>query len=137
MHTQVNGQAEANTMAQRLIQRYPKIERLVAEFSQLTESLPEPFTIKLVSAASIIPPSQAMSCDEVEAEHDALGALEFLRMQSPIDLVAKNLDDRNIWSESKSGEPLTTDCAYYWRRKKLVWLYGKQTGSGGGQLLEF
>ena len=101
LHTQVSGQAEANPMTQRLIQRYPKIQQLVAEFNQLAKGLPEPFTIEPISAASLVPPSQARSCDEVEAEQDALWALEFLRIQSSIGLMAKNLDDRNIWSESK------------------------------------
>ena len=73
----------------------------MAEFNQLSKGLPEPFTIEPISAASIVPPSQARSCDEVEAEQDALWALEFLRIQSSIGLMAKNLDDRNIWSESK------------------------------------
>ena len=100
-HTQVSGQAEANPITQRLIQRYPKIEQLVAEFNQLVKGLPEPFTIELISAASIVPPGQARICDEVEAEQDVLWALEFLWIQSSIELMAKNLDDRNIWSESK------------------------------------
>ena len=37
----------------------------------------------------------------MEAEQDALWAVELLRIQSSIGLMAKNLEDRNIWSESK------------------------------------
>ena len=101
LHTQVSGQAEANPMTQRLIQRHPKIERLVPKFNQLTKSLPEPSTIESISTASVVPPSQVRSCDEMEAEQDALWAVEFLRIQSSIGLMAKNLDDRNTWSEGK------------------------------------
>ena len=73
----------------------------MAEFNQLTKGLPKLFTIEPISVAPFVLPSHVRSCDEVEAEQNALWALEFLQIQSSISLMAKDLDGWDIWSESK------------------------------------